>query len=69
MQKVCRGTYWVFVDIINKGEKKLSDKWSSALSMTISPDDMSTYFCANFKSTITLKKLSISNVAEIFSDK
>ena len=22
MQKVCRGTYWVFVDIINKGEKR-----------------------------------------------
>ena len=58
MQKVCRGTYWVFVDIINKGEKKLSDKWSLALSMTISPEDMSTYFCANFKSTILSRSRS-----------
>ena len=59
MQKVCRGTYWVFVDIINKGEKKLSDKWLSALSMTISPEDMSTYFCANFKSTILSRSRSL----------
>ena len=50
--KECRGAYWVFVDSMNKGEKKLSNKWSSALGKTISTEDMSTYFCANFKSTI-----------------
>ena len=44
MQRVCRSTYWVFLDIINK-----SDKWLSALGKIISEENKGTYFCTNLK--------------------